>query len=176
MIRGVSLRELYVRCAPIHRFLGFSFPTRCLHSPRKAGQRHLSIASLAVAGFSTSGRLAASTLRNEAKASSVALRIADSLPRASPWGLVLSAPVWLHVGHLFDILIMSQINRGASLDLAHRIHAIAPTIFFIENEMTIRAYQLIVYQKNYTDNEKVFYPLKSKMKEPEYWASPATAK
>ncbi|MCX6873581.1 MAG: hypothetical protein NTW21_07210, partial [Verrucomicrobia bacterium] len=41
--------------------------------------------------------------------------------RASPWGLLLSAPDWLHVGHLFDMLITFQINREASLGLAHRI-------------------------------------------------------
>ncbi|MCX6880380.1 MAG: hypothetical protein NTW21_42230, partial [Verrucomicrobia bacterium] len=46
---------------------------------------------------------------------------AGSPHRASPWGLLLSAPDWLHVGHLFDMLITFQINREASLGLAHRI-------------------------------------------------------
>jgi hypothetical protein len=36
-------------------------------------------------------------------------------------GLLLSTPVWLHVGHLFDMLITFQINREASLGLAHQI-------------------------------------------------------
>jgi hypothetical protein len=74
----------------------------------------------AVAGFVKSGRLAAPTLCNEAESSSIALRLAGSPHRASPWGLLLSTPVWLHVGHLFDMLITFQINREASLGLAHR--------------------------------------------------------
>jgi hypothetical protein len=74
-----------------------------------------------MAGFILSGRLAAPTLCNEAESSSIALRLAGSPHRASPWGLLLSAPVWLHVGHLFDMLITFQINREASLGLAHRI-------------------------------------------------------
>jgi hypothetical protein len=74
-----------------------------------------------MAGFIQSGRLAAPTLCNEAESSSIALRLAGSPHRASPWGLLLSAPVWLHVGHLFDMLITFQINREASLGLAHRI-------------------------------------------------------
>jgi hypothetical protein len=74
-----------------------------------------------MAGFVQSGRLAAPTLCNEAESSSIALRLAGSPHRASPWGLLLSAPVWLHVGHLFDMLITFQINREASLGLAHRI-------------------------------------------------------
>ncbi|MCX6874678.1 MAG: hypothetical protein NTW21_12860, partial [Verrucomicrobia bacterium] len=48
--------------------------------------------------------------------------LAGSPHRASPWGLLLSAPDWLHVGHLFDMLITFQINREASLGLAHRMH------------------------------------------------------
>ena len=48
------------------------------------------------------------------------LRLAGSPHRASPWGLLLSAQDWLHVGHLFDMLITFQINRKARLGLAHR--------------------------------------------------------
>jgi hypothetical protein len=56
--------------------------------------------------------------------------ITDGSPRrASPWGLLLSTPVWLHVGHLFDMLITFQINREASLGLAHQIHT-GKGIFF----------------------------------------------
>jgi hypothetical protein len=102
------------------RLLDFSFPTRCLQSPRGACRLHTSAASPTVAGFVKSGRLAAPTLCNEAESSSIALRLAGSPHRASPWGLLLSAPVWLHVGHLFDMLITFQINREASLGLAHR--------------------------------------------------------
>ena len=35
-------------------------------------------------------------------------------------GLLLSAPAWLHVGHLFDMLITFQINRKARLGLTHQ--------------------------------------------------------
>ncbi|MCX6877142.1 MAG: hypothetical protein NTW21_25530, partial [Verrucomicrobia bacterium] len=85
---------------------------------------HSSAASPTMAGFVQSGRLAAPTLCNEAESSSLALRLAGSPHRASPWGLLLSAPDWLHVGHLFDMLITFQINREASLGLAHRISRI----------------------------------------------------
>ena len=104
------------------RFLDFSFPARCLQPPREARQLHSSVASLTVAGFSKSGRLAASTLRNEAESSShFILRLAGSPPRASPWGLLLSMPDWLHVGHLFDMMITFQITRKARLSLTHQI-------------------------------------------------------
>ncbi len=106
------------------RFLGFSFPARCLQSPREACQLHTSVASLAVAGFVQSGGLTASTLCNEAEASSISLRLTGSPHRASPWGLLLSVPGWLHVGHLFDMLITFQIKREARLGLAHRISRI----------------------------------------------------
>jgi hypothetical protein len=103
------------------RLLDFSFPTRWLQSPRGAHRLHSSAASPMMAGFVLSGRLAAPILCNEAESSSIALRLAGSPHRASPWGLLLSAPVWLHVGHLFDMLITFQINREASLGLAHQI-------------------------------------------------------
>ena len=93
------------------RFLCFSFPTRCLQSPRGACRLRSSVASPTVAGFVLSGRLAAPTLCNEAESSLLSLRLAGSPHRASPWGLLLSAPDWLHVGHLFDMLITFQINR-----------------------------------------------------------------
>jgi hypothetical protein len=59
--------------------------------------------------------------RNEAESSSLSLRLAGSPPRASPWGLLLSAPDWLHVGHSFDMLITFQINREARLGLTHQM-------------------------------------------------------
>jgi len=102
------------------RFLDFSFPARCLQSPRGACRLRSSVASPTVAGFGNSGRLAAPTLCNEAESSSLALRLAGSPHRASPWGLLLSAPVWLHVGHLFDMLITFQIKREVRLGLTHR--------------------------------------------------------
>lgn len=103
------------------RFPGSSFPARCLQSPREACQPHTSVASLAVAGFVQSGGLTASTLCNEAEASSISLRLTGSPHRASPWGLLLPVPGWLHVGHLFDMMITFQITRKARLGLTHRM-------------------------------------------------------
>jgi hypothetical protein len=67
--------------------------------------------------------MAAPAWRNEAESSSLGLRLAGSPHRASPWGLLLSAPVWLHVGHLFDMLFTFQNNREARLGLTHRMDA-----------------------------------------------------
>jgi hypothetical protein len=80
-----------------------------------------SVASPTVAGFIPSGGMAAPTWRNEAESSSLGLRLAGSPHRASPWGLLLSAPAWLHVGHLFDMLFTFQNNREARLGLTHRM-------------------------------------------------------
>ena len=49
----------YLRFAPVPRLLDFSFPARCLQSPRGAHRLHSSAASPTVAGFAISGRLAA---------------------------------------------------------------------------------------------------------------------
>ena len=114
--RGVAARAGYLR------FLGFSFPTRCLQPPRGACRLRSSVASPTVAGFVPSGRLAAPAFCNEAESSSLTLRLAGSPRRASPWGLLLSTPGWLHVGHLFDMLITFQINREARLGLTHQIN------------------------------------------------------
>ena len=115
-----DFRRGVAACAGSPRLLDFSFPTRCLQSPRGARRLRSSVASPTMAGFVLSGRLATPTLCNEAESSSIALRLAGSPRRASPWGLLLSTPGWLHVGHLFDMLITFQINREASLGLAHR--------------------------------------------------------
>lgn len=88
------------------RFLSFSFPARSLRSLREVCQLHLSVTSLTVTGFSIFRRLVTSTLHNEIETSSlIILRLAGSLPRSSPRGLFLSMPNWLHVGHLFDVII-----------------------------------------------------------------------
>ena len=115
-----DFRRGVAACAGSPRLLDFSFPTRCLQSPRGARRLRSSVASPTMAGFVQSGRLATPTLCNEAESSSIALRLAGSPRRASSWGLLLSTPSWLHVGHLFDMLITFQINREASLGLAHR--------------------------------------------------------
>lgn len=103
-------------------FAGFliGFDDRRTQSPRGARRLHLSAASPTMAGFVQSGGLAAPTLCNEAESSSIALRLVGSPLRASPWGLLLSTPDWLHVGHLFDMLITFQINLEVRLGLAHR--------------------------------------------------------
>jgi hypothetical protein len=85
-------------------------------TPRIRGLRTRSFRKILLANG-----LAAPTLCNEAETSSIALRLAGSPRRASPWGLLLSTPGWLYIGHLFDMLITFQINREASLGLAHRI-------------------------------------------------------
>ena len=113
-----SRRSVAARAGSL-RFLGFSFPARCLQSPRGACRLRSSVASPAVAGVAISGRLAAPKKCNEAESSSLALRLTGSPPRASPWGLLLSVPDWLHVGHSFDMLITFQINREARLGLTH---------------------------------------------------------
>ena len=114
-----SRRSVAARAGSL-RFLGFSFPARCLQSPRGACRLRSSVASPAVAGVAISGRLAAPKKCNEAESSSLALRLTGSPPRASPWGLLLSVPDWLHVGHSFDMLITFQINREARLGLTHQ--------------------------------------------------------
>jgi len=119
-----DFRRGVAACAGSPRLLDFSFPTRCLQSPRGARRLRSSVASPTMAGFVQSGRLATPTLCNEAESSSIALRLAGSPRRASSWGLLLSTPSWLHVGHLFDMLITFQINREASLGLAHLISQI----------------------------------------------------
>ena len=73
------------------------------------------------AGFSQSGSMATPTLRNEAESSSLALRLASSSNRASPWGLLLSVPTRLHVGHSVNTLTTFQVNREVRLSLTHRI-------------------------------------------------------
>ena len=65
------------------RFLDFSFPARCLQPPRGARRMQVSIASSSVTDFSISGRLVTPNKRNEAEASSLALRLAGSRGEAS---------------------------------------------------------------------------------------------
>ena len=55
------------------RFLGASFRARSPLSPRDALQMHLPVASLQISDFGVSGRLVASTWRNEAEPGSLAL-------------------------------------------------------------------------------------------------------
>ena len=118
------LRGSMLPTATALRFLAFPAPARCLQSPRGACRLRSSVAAPPVAGCVLCGSLATRILRNEAESSPIALRRAGSPRRASPWGWLLSAPVWLHVGHLFDMGITFQITRKARLGLTHQISRI----------------------------------------------------
>src|SRR5664280_2373266 len=65
-------------------------------NPPERSDECLLIASPPVSGFIIFGRLATSTLRNEAESGSLALRLAGLLPRFPPAGLPRLAPVPLH--------------------------------------------------------------------------------
>src|SRR5450631_2109443 len=77
-----SSTDLSLRAVPYH--------------PGRSGECLL-IASSSISGFILFGRLATSTLRNEAESGSLALRLAGLLPRFPPSGLRRLAPVPLHV-------------------------------------------------------------------------------
>ena len=102
------------------RFLDFSFPTRCLQSPRGVRRRCASVKAPTITGFTISGRLATPTLCNGAESSSLALRLAGSPRRASAWGLLLSPPHWLHDGHSVVMVITFHITKEVRLGLTHR--------------------------------------------------------
>ena len=61
-------------------------------------------------------------LCNEAEASSILLRLTGSPHRASPWGLLLSAPVWLHVGHSINMILTFHNIRLIRFSLAYQRH------------------------------------------------------
>ena len=104
------------------RFLDFSLLARHLQSPRGAHRLLAGAASPMVADFSISGSLVTPEERNEAESSSLALWLTSSPSRASPWGLLLSVPSWLHAGHLVGMLITFHINREVRLGLTHQRH------------------------------------------------------
>ena len=60
-------------------------------------------------------------LRNEAESSSLLLWLIDSPSQASLWGLLLSAPGRLHVGHSIVMLVSFQTNREVRLFLTHLV-------------------------------------------------------
>ena len=102
------------------RFLDFSFPMRCLQSPRGVRRLLNGVASPAMADFNVSGSMVTPKLCNEAESSSLALRLTGSPRRASAWGLLLSPPSWLHDGHQVITMITFQIIREVRLSLTHR--------------------------------------------------------
>jgi len=101
------------------RFLDFSFPTRCLQSPRRVRRLHSGVASPPVPDFTISGRMVTLTVCNEAESSSLALRLVGSPHRASAWGLLLSLPGWLHDGHLVVMMSTFHFIREVRLGLTH---------------------------------------------------------
>ena len=104
------------------RFLDFSFPMRCLQSPRGVRRLLAGVASPAMTDFNSFGRMVTPKLCNEAESSSLTLRLTGSPHRASVWGLLLSPPSWLHDGHLVFTMITFQIIREVRLGLTHQRH------------------------------------------------------
>jgi hypothetical protein len=82
---------------------------------------HTNVSSPMAAGFSQSGSIATPNWCNEAESSSLSLRLASSSNRASRWGLLLSVPTRLHVGHSVNTLTTFQANREVRLSLTHRM-------------------------------------------------------
>ena len=83
---------------------------------------HAGIASSLITDFTFSGRMVTPIKCNEAEASSLVLRLAGLLSKASAWGLLLSPLAALHVGYLVDMMITFQTIREARLRLTHRRH------------------------------------------------------
>jgi hypothetical protein len=81
---------------------------------------HTNVSSPMAAGFSQSGSIATPNWCNEAESSSLSLRLASSSNRASRWGLLLSVPTRLHVGHSVNTLTTFQANREVRLSLTHQ--------------------------------------------------------
>ena len=109
----------YSQAGPL-RFLDFSFPMRCLQSPRGVRRLRAGVASPAMADFNVSGSMVTPKLCNEAESSSLALRLTGSPRRASAWGLLLSPPSWLRDGHPVITMITFQIIREVRLSLTHQ--------------------------------------------------------
>jgi hypothetical protein len=111
---------LPTHCAGSPRFLGRSVPARCPLSPRKARRLPSPVTSPSAAGFSISGRLATFIKCNEADAGSLALRLAGSLPGASPAGLLRPTSGSLPVERAIDRVTSFHVTRSTRLVLAHQ--------------------------------------------------------
>jgi hypothetical protein len=103
------------------RFLDRSMCARRPHSPRKVRWVLVPVASPSVAGFTISGRLATFTWCNEAVSGSLALRLTQSLPGASPRGLLHTTSGSLPVERAIDRVTSFHVTRSVRLVLAHRI-------------------------------------------------------
>jgi hypothetical protein len=105
------------------RFLDRSVSTRRPLSPRQAQRLLAPIASSLAAGFITlrrTGRL--QVWCNEAETGSLALRLADSPPEASPLGLLPAALGRLSLEWAIKRMNSFQFIRSARLGLAHPRH------------------------------------------------------
>ena len=83
------------------------------------------VSSPSITGFTLSGRLAASTLCNEADTGLLSLRLTRSPLRASEFGLLLTPPDWLPVEREIDRATSFHVARSARLGLAHQIPQIS---------------------------------------------------
>ena len=103
------------------RFLDRSVPTRRPLTPRRAQRVHTPVASTLMAGFAILGRVAALTSVHEADSGSLALRLAGSLPEASPTGSLRRTLGSLPAERAIRRITSFQVTRSARLGLAHQI-------------------------------------------------------
>jgi hypothetical protein len=101
------------------RFLDRSVPTRRPLTPRRARRVHVPVASTPVAGFVILGSLATLDEVHEADSGSLALRLAGSLPEASPAGLLQLTLGSLPAERAIRRITSFQVTRSARLGLAH---------------------------------------------------------
>ena len=106
------------RAAGYPRFLDGSFPARCPHSPRKARQVLLPVASPPVSGFIISGGLATFNRVTRPNRVYVTLRLAGSPFEASSVRLLARTLDWLHVEQAIYMVNTFQFTRSARLILA----------------------------------------------------------
>jgi hypothetical protein len=111
------------------RFLDRSVPTRRPLTPRRARRVLAPVASASVAGFITFGSLATLDEVHEADSGSLALRLAGSLPEASPARSLRPSPARslrptlgsLPAERAIRRITSFQMTRSARLRLAHRM-------------------------------------------------------
>ena len=102
------------------RFLDRPFRTRCPYLPRETEQVLSLIASLSLAGFTISERMAISILRNGATFGSLLLRLMRSPHRTPHPGSPRRTPIWLPVERAINRTTSFQVVRATRLGLAYR--------------------------------------------------------
>jgi len=102
------------------RFLDRSVPTRRPLTPRRAQRVLVPVASTSMTGFTIFGRLATLTETHEADSGSLALRLAGSLPEASPAGSLQLTLGSLPAERAIRSSTSFQVTRSARLGLAHQ--------------------------------------------------------